>query len=70
MKIFQYFQRDTNQKVIWTKDKLVTYVLASGDNFSDRWRDNWIKKLRWKLKPYLKGKKQSIEFLKQFGLEK
>jgi len=66
MNIYKFFEFDTKQAYIRLNEKLVTYVLASGDNFSDRWRDSWIKKLKWKLKPYLQGRKVDTEFKRNF----
>jgi hypothetical protein len=66
MNIYKFFELDTKQPYIRLNEKLVTYVLASGDNFSDGWRDSWSKKLKWKLKPYLQGSKVSVEFKNNF----
>ncbi len=68
MNIYKYFEIDTKQQVVRNQDKLVAYLLASGDNFSDRWRDNWVPKLKWKLKPYIRGKKADTWFNNLFGL--
>jgi len=63
--IFRFFDET---KVIRTKERLLTYVLASGDNFSDRWRIGALARFKATLKPYIKGKKVGLSFKKAFGL--
>jgi len=66
MNIYKYFEYDTKQTYVRLNEKLVAYVLASGDNFSDRWRNNWFKQFKWKLKPFLKGRRVNDEFRDNF----
>lgn len=47
---------------------LICYVLASGDNISDSWRNSFYQKLRHFLKPYVKGKKISKKLALKFSL--
>ena len=63
--IFRFFDET---KVIRTKERLLTYVLDSGDNFSDRWRIGALARFKATLKPYIKGKKVGLSFKKAFGL--
>ncbi|MBA6352879.1 hypothetical protein [Colwellia sp. BRX9-1] len=67
MNIYKFFL-GLDKECIRTQEKLVTYLLASGDNFSDRWRDSLFKKLKWKLKPYIQGSKITKEFKKKFAI--
>ena len=49
---------------------LLCYVLASGDNISDKWRSNIASKISHFLKPYLLGKKLTKTFRSNFGFDK
>jgi hypothetical protein len=69
MSIYKYFEQDKQLPFCYLSEKLVAYVLASGDNFSDRWRDNWFKQLKWNVKPYILGKKVGQQFKAQFAIK-
>ena len=62
--IYRFFP---DSAVFRTQDKLLTYVLASGDNFSDRWRTSFIDRCKAFLKPYIKGYRVTNDFKKSFG---
>ncbi|WP_029917874.1 glycosyltransferase family A protein [Pelobacter seleniigenes] len=68
MNIHNFYKGTPSFKFLRTSDRLVSYVVASGDNFSDRWRNSFFKKLRWKVKPYLFGKRIDRIFRNNFGL--
>jgi hypothetical protein len=67
MNIFKYFENDTFQPYSLIDEKLVTYIVSNGDNFSDRWRNTWWKKLKFRIQPFLIGKKADIFFKKHFS---
>jgi len=68
MNIHKFFENTTHDSIKYLDDKLVAYVLSSGDNFSDRWRDSWFKKVKWSIKPYILGKRVNESFKEIFNL--
>ncbi len=66
MNLYKFFNDDINKPFKTLEIPLLAYVVASGDNFSDRWRDNWFKQFKWYMKPYLFGKKINNLFNKNF----
>ena len=68
MNIHKFYSEVTTGTVTKINDNLVSYILASGDNFSDRWREGIISKLKASLKPYIYGKRPSTSFKEQFSL--
>ena len=69
MNIHKFYDGTPNFNFSRTSSRLISYVVGSGDNFSDRWRDDWFKRLKWNLKPYLFGRKVDSDFSKNFGLD-
>ncbi|MEP7702668.1 hypothetical protein [Paraglaciecola sp. 25GB23A] len=67
--IKQFFSKELKQPVTLINDNILGYVLGSGDNISDRWRDSPIKALKAYLKPYIKGSKITKQFSKEFALK-
>lgn len=68
MNIYKYFENDTAQPYSSINEKLIAYVVSNGDNFSDRWRNTWLKRLKFRMHPFLFGKKADIAFKKDFSL--
>lgn len=68
MNIYKFFE-DKNLTVYRTKEKLLTYLLATGDNFSDRWRTGLISNIKSLLKPYVYGKSLSQKYKNQFSIK-
>jgi hypothetical protein len=66
MNLCKFFNNDINQSFETIETPLLAYVVASGDNFSDRWRNSWFKQLKWYLRPYVLGKKTDDLFNKNF----
>ncbi len=64
----QFFIQELDDPALVINDRLLCYVLGSGDNISDAWRDNWWKKLKAYLKPIIKGQRISKELQQQFLL--
>lgn len=62
------FFRGNGGDVSYSNACLVAYVLASGDNFSDRWRVSLLSKFKWKLKPYILGRKAGEKFFSDFAI--
>ncbi|MDC2890033.1 hypothetical protein [Psychrosphaera algicola] len=59
MNIYKFFENN-NQSYTRSSENLVTYLLATGDNFSDRWRTGLVSQIKAVMKPYLFGKKYLI----------
>jgi len=68
MNISEFFTRETQKPFTIIKKPILGYVLSSGDNISDRWRDNWWKVAKAKIKPFIKGKKYSPSLLQSFSM--
>ncbi len=68
MNIHKFYADTPGIKYSHLSDKMVAYVVGSGENLSDRWRDSVVKKIKWHLKPYLTGKRVTRDFAKKFGL--
>lgn len=68
MNIYKFYSEVTSGTVTRVNENLVSYILASGDNFSDRWREGLIAKIKTALKPYIQGKRPSPDFMTQFSL--
>jgi hypothetical protein len=66
MNLFKFFNNDINKPFETIETPLLAYVVASGDNFSDRWRNSWLKQFKWYLRPYVLGKKVNKLFNKNF----
>ena len=70
MQIRQFFDNETTAPYTVIQEPILGYVLASGDNISDRWRDNFWRRMKAKAKPFLKGKKFSLELIELFSINK
>ncbi|MDA3798505.1 MAG: glycosyltransferase family A protein [Kiritimatiellae bacterium] len=70
MSIYKFFDDTPEVRFARMSDKLIVYVVGSGDNLSDRWRDNLVKKIKWWLKPYLLGRRVGEKFSRDFGLNR
>lgn len=68
MNIHKFYSEVTTGTVTRLNENLVSYILASGDNFSDRWREGIVAKLKASLKPYIFGKRPATSFKAQFSL--
>lgn len=66
--IKRFFSEELENPAIDINDNVLGYILGSGDNISDRWRDSPIKVLKAYLKPFVKGTKISKEFSSDFSL--
>ena len=69
MKMLSFYAdiEDRNFKLV--TDELLVYMLDSGDNISNEYRDNKLKRLKSWIKPYLKGEKPNSEFKKAFSFD-
>ncbi len=65
-----FFQSRYGNKYSRFTKPLLGYVLNSGDNISDSWRNNFIKRLKFILRPYVLGNKIDETFRAKFGLGK
>lgn len=70
MQIRHFFDSEATVPYAVIQEPILGYVLASGDNISDRWRDNFWKRMKAKAKPYLKGKKYSSNLIELFSINK
>ncbi|BFT29616.1 hypothetical protein D210916BOD24_07920 [Alteromonas sp. D210916BOD_24] len=70
MNIRHFFDNEVEKTYAVIKKPILGYVLASGDNISDRWRDNFWKRIKAKMKPYMKGKKYSANLIESFSINK
>ena len=68
MTIADYFAKEVKEDYVVFKKPILGYVLASGDNISDVWRDTSLKKIRSILKPYIKGQRFTKTLKKRFGV--
>ena len=68
MQIRNFFEQEAAAPYIVIRAPILGYVLASGDNISDRWRDNWWKVAKAKVKPFIKGMKYSPSLLQSFSM--
>lgn len=68
MHLDQFFIHEKSSYVE-LKEKLITYVLANGENISDGYRDGWLSQLKTFLKPYVKGKKLSATIRENFSID-
>lgn len=68
MTIDQFFTDEVKEEFVSLREPILGYVLANGDNISDAWRDTWWKRLKAKLRPYLKGSRFTPSLKKQFGI--
>ncbi|MBW8191625.1 hypothetical protein K0504_11305 [Neiella marina] len=69
MQIAEFFKTELKLPYANLKKPLLAYVLGSGDNISDKWRDSPWKALKAFLKPYLKGRKIGASFKAKFALK-
>lgn len=69
MQIASFFQTELELPFASLKKPLLAYVLGSGDNISDKWRDSPWKALKAFLKPYLKGQRIRPDFKAKFALK-
>ena len=67
--IYRFFEDESGSQCFRTSQKLLAYVLANGDNLSDRWRDNLFKKAKAILKPYIVGSKISPKVKSLFSIK-
>jgi hypothetical protein len=68
MAMHDFFKQELKQPFDVIHEKVLGYVLATGDNISDKWRDSPIKALKAYLKPLIKGHKISTEIMDQFSM--
>jgi len=68
MAMHNFFKHELQQPFESIHEKVLGYVLATGDNISDKWRDSPIKALKAYLKPLIKGRKITTEIIKQFSM--
>ena len=66
MNMRQYFSGIADRKCKTITDPMVVYVRGSGDNISDRYRDNFLKRTKFWLKPYLRGSRIDRRFKRDF----
>jgi hypothetical protein len=64
----KFFEGELNEPYSVIHEKVLGYVLASGDNISDKWRNSPIKMLKAVLKPYVKGQRISSSIKDAFGI--
>lgn len=70
MIIHEFFNNEIQKPFSVIKEPILGYVLASGDNISDRWRDSWWKATKAKLKPFIKGQKYTKLLISTFSLDR
>ncbi|WP_020408134.1 glycosyltransferase family A protein [Hahella ganghwensis] len=68
MAMQRFFKEEIKEPYLQVNDNMISYMLASGDNISDRWRDSPIKALKAYLKPYIKGRRLNNSLREQFGM--
>ena len=68
MAMANFFKDELNTTYLTLKEPLIGYMLATGDNISDKWRDSPLKVLKAALRPYLKGKIISKQMYQEFGI--
>jgi hypothetical protein len=69
MEMAAYFKDELKQPHLQISVLVLGYILATGDNISDKWRDSPLKVLKEKLRPYIKGKKLSRAIKTAFAIE-
>ncbi|MBU3017175.1 hypothetical protein KO519_05615 [Paraglaciecola agarilytica] len=67
MGLSKFFSDEIKQQFATPDDKLITYILAHGDNISDDYRNSIFAKFKALLKPYVKGTRPSTAFMNDFG---
>ncbi|WNC72542.1 hypothetical protein RGQ13_00790 [Thalassotalea psychrophila] len=68
MNMDKFFKNDIKQPYVKITEPVLGYVLASGDNISDKWRDNYWKKFKAFIVPYVRGRKINAKIKKHFSL--
>lgn len=69
MTIADFFEDEIGQPYQKIYQPLLGYVLASGDNISDAWRNTFCKRFKAFIKPYILGKPISEKFKIRFGMK-
>lgn len=69
MTIAKYFEDEVKEEYQVITEPVLGYVLGNGDNISDARRGSWVKKLRSRSRPYLRGKKFKKTLKQRFGVE-
>lgn len=70
MSMADFFTKELKLPYKVISQPVLGYVLGSGDNISDRWRDNPWKNIKAYIKPYLKGKRIDKQIQQLFSLTK
>lgn len=69
MAMRQFFENELSKPYAIINDNVLGYLLATGDNISDKWRDSPIKIFKAMMKPYLKGQRLSLVIKQSFSIE-